>query len=253
MKNINIGTWNVKNSYFLVKENSAKVDAIIDLLYKEELDVFGLQEVNPTLVSELSSELKKMRSSYNITLQCGKTRNPIKNVTSECNLFVSKLPYLEGQIIELPSFPTKVETYGDIFNIIRDTGVTKQDFIVYDDSIRFFNTRLSDRDDVLNREQFDVIYGNLARSTYVDQLDNILMGNLNIKPNSYNMDYYRTMLASIGMKIVDNNYRTYKGNEEQVVDYVVVPNNYQVSQILCVDSYDEKVSTHNPLIVKLKK
>ena len=252
MKNLVIGTWNVNNSYLLTKRNNYKVDAVLELLENGELDILALQEVNPIFASKLDARLKETNLGYVITSQYDKTKNPIKKVTREENLIISRLPYLRGKKVELPSFPNDVERISDLLEI-KDRTATFQDFIVGIETLRVYNTRLNRNDETLNMEQFDIIYDKLVRDHLFDKKECVLLGTLNVNSNSYNMDYYSTLLSNICMNLVVNEFRTYKDKNNEVVDYIIIPDSYEVDSILCVDNYDKKISTHNPLLVKIKK
>ena len=252
MKNLVIGTWNVDNSYLLTNRNNYKIDVILELLDSGEIDILALQEVNPLLASKLDKRLEKSDLGYVITSRYDKTKRPIKKVTSEENIIISKLPYLKSKNIELPFFPNDIEKLSDLLEI-KDRSVTCQDFIIGSGNLRVYNTRLNKVDETLNMEQFDVVYDKLVRDHLFDKKESILLGTLNVNSKSYNMDYYSTLLSNINMKIVGNSYRTYKGKSNETLDYIIIPDSYEVDRVLCCDTYDRKISAHNPLIVKIKK
>lgn len=252
MKNLTIGTWNIKNSYLLTERNDEKVNAIIELLQENQIHILGLQEVNPILAKKIEDRLQKMNSNYSVTSTYKKGINSIRNLRVEYNLIISNLPHYHSKQSDLPSFPTKVDEFKDITSI-RSRDVTHQRFIIGYDTLPFYNTHLDYRDNKLNCDQLNTIYAHLIREMIADQnMNSILVGNLNKEPYSDNMQYFSEILEAIHLKIVENPKPTYK-NDPKIVDYIIVPDSYIIDSVKCIDKYDEQISTHNPVIAKIKK
>lgn len=252
MKNLIVGTWNIKNSYLLTERNDKKVEAIIELLQENQIHILGLQEVNPILAKKIEDKLQRMNSNYSVTSTYKKGINPIRNLQVEYNLIISNLPHYHSKQSDLPSFPTKVDEFKDITSI-RSRNVTCQSFIIGYDTLPFYNTHLDYRDNRLNCSQFNTIYAYLVKEMAADQkMNSILVGNLNKEPDSNNMQYFSEILEAIHLKIVENPKPTYKP-DLKTVDYIIVPDSYIVDSVKCIDYYDEKISTHNPVIAKIMK
>jgi len=253
MVNLNIGTWNIKNSYILINRNEYKLDAIIDLLENGKLNIIGLQEVNPFLARKLYDKLKKLDNGYNISSYFQRTLNPIKNLRVEYNLIISNLHGIgASKNIDLPSW-SKIEEINSILNI-RNRNAVHRLFSINESTVDFYNTCFTYNDLNLNKMEFDVLYTELSRSQIFNRRDTILVGNLNVPANSAHMEYYSSWLSKIHMKVIKNDNRTYKEHKEnQPVDYIIVPTTYIVDSVECIDDYSEKISTHNPVIVKIRK
>lgn len=254
MVNLNIGTWDIKNSYLAVNRNEAKVNAIIDLLESEELNILGLQEVNPLLAQMLAKRLEELDNGYYISSSFEQTLNPVKNLRIEYNLIVSNLQSVtNSKIIELPSKPMEIRGIDDILSI-RKRNATHQLFRFDSGIFDFYNTHLAHNDLGLNDCQFDTLYNSLLGSQIMKRRDTILVGNLNVKADGNWMKYYAKMLDKINLQVVKNDNRTYKGHtDNQPVDYIIVPSIYKIDSVECIDDYSEKISTHNPVIAKIRK
>lgn len=250
MKTLNIGTWNIKNSYLDTSFNDTKVMAIIDLLESEYLNILGLQGINPLLASKLEEKLAERCKGYKITSSYKKSVNPINNLKVEYNMIISNLPFYKDKKMKLVS-DVKTENKKNI----KLRNLTSQTFIAGNDEIIFNNTCLESKDMDLNFWQCKQVYWKMLGDIYDDiNVQSILVGNLNVFPDSKLMeDEYLNYFDNLGLKVVDNPNRTCKFHRlNQPIDYIIVPKEYEVASVNCPDYYTEKVSTHNPIFVKVK-
>ena len=250
MKTLNIGTWNIKNSYFDTGLNDLKVTAIIDLLESEYLNILGLQEVNPLLASKLEEKLAERCNGYKITTSYKKSINPINNLRVEYNMIISNIPFYKDKKMKLVS-DTKT---GNKRNI-KPRNLTSQTFIAGNDEIVFNNTCLESNNMALNLLQCKQVYWKMLGDIQDDiNVQSILVGNLNVFRDSVLMeDEYLNYFDNLGLKVIDNPNRTYKFHSlNQPIDYIIVPKEYEVISVNCPDYYTKKVSTHNPVFTKVK-
>lgn len=249
MKNLKIGTWNIKNSYFHLHENELKVAAVIQLLRKENLDILTLQEVNPLLVRKLDRKLEEMNSIYRITSSHQNTKNPIKNLRVEYNIIISKLKSATQSFsTDLPYLPKGFELVKNVFSI-RKRFIISQ---VLENDILVDTTHLDHSVEELGKRQLEKLV-DLLKYQRSGNCDVFLTGNLNKNPTELSMISFQEKVSKIGMKVVDNPHKTYIGHqEEQPVDYVVVPDNYCIQSVETLENYDD-ISTHRPVVVEVKK
>lgn len=245
MKNLTIGTWNLEDNYSLIGQNEKKSEAIIELLWDNQIRILGLQGVSPILAQKLEEKLRITSSYYSITSSYKKVISPIKNINRKYNLIISDLPYYHSKQVKLPTY---IEP---IISDYYDCSLTKQKFLIGDDIIQFYNTCLYDDDRKMNRRQINALYAYLLKDMISNQnMDSILFGSLFDTPNSRNMNYFTELLNGVNLDVVENPNPTYK---DEIGDYIVVPNSYIVDDVKCVDSYDKQISSHNPVIAKIIK
>ena len=219
------------------------------MLEEKNLDILTLQEVNPLLARMIEEKLKKMQSDYKITSAYSKTKNPIKNLRIEYNVIISRLkPVSNSTSQSLPYLPVGFDLIKNISSI-RKRNVVSQTF---EDRIALDTTHLDHAVEELGKRQMDEVISMIASERDQDY-DVILTGNLNKKPTEQNMIDFTQKLSQIGMQIAENPHKTYIGHkDEQPVDYVIVPEDYQIQSVETLESYDD-ISTHRPVVVETRK
>lgn len=249
MENLKVSTWNIKNSYFNLKRNESKASAVIQLLEEENLDILTLQEVNPLLAKIIEEKLNKMESDYKITSTYSKTKNPIKNLRVEYNVIISRLkPISKSTSQGLPYLPVGFHLIKNIFSI-RKRNIVSQ---TLENGIVVDTTHLDHAVEELGKRQMDEVISMIGNEKHQD-CDVILTGNLNKKPTQQNMIDFTQRLSQMGMQVVENPHKTYIGhNEEQPVDYIIVPKDYQIESVETLDNYDD-ISSHRPVVVETRK
>lgn len=245
MINLTIGTWNLEDNYSLTGINEKKVDAIIELLMDNQIRILGLQGVSPVLAQKLDEKLKKIYGYYSITSAYKKRINPIRNLIDKYNLIISDLPYYHSQQFKLPIY------FKSMIGDYSDCSLIQQSFLIGNDTVRFYNTCLFDNDDEMNCRQLNALYAYLLKDmiSYQD-MNSILFGSFFDKPDSKNMKYFTEILNGVNLDVIENHNPTFKN---EIADYIVVPNNYIVDSVECIDNYDENISDHNPVIAKIIK
>lgn len=253
MRNLRIATWNIKNSYFALSKNESKAKAVVQLLETQDLDILALQEVNPLLARKIEENLKKMQvasdnGSYQITSTHQRTCNPVKNLRVEYNIIISRIrPVLDSTTESLSSNPKGIKRF--MFWERRNRNMVTQ---VLENNLAVNVTHLDHTSLELGKRQMTEV-ANFVHNQREDGYDVILAGNLNRKPTEQNMVDFANELSKDDMKVVENPHKTYIGHqEEQPVDYVIVPGDWQVTSAETLGEYDE-YSSHRPVVVETKK
>lgn len=248
MANLKIGTWNIKNSYFNLRKNEMKAAAVVQLLQEENLDFLALQEVNTILAEKID---KKISDEYKVITSYDKSQ--IKNLRVEYNMIVSKnYPYTLSSPIELPYKPTGLEFIKNITSI-RKRNINYQYILTPIDQpdILMGVTHLDYAVQEIGKRQMEKVI-DITRSELSDNYSIVLAGNINKKPSEPNMIEFTEQLSQLGMKVVDNPHKTYIGhNDEQPVDYIIVPDDWEVEYVKTLENYED-ISSHRPVIVKVK-
>lgn len=253
MKNLVVGTWNVENPCLFNRKNNYKADVIIDLLMIENINIFGLQGVSTSLYQKIKEKLKKLDDRYNVVSSYNKEYNTSINFVRQNNLIISNLPCCQNRkVIDLPWFPSNVEEVNiKDLGSIRPRNITIQSFLAGGHEIRFHNTQLDYKIKSFNKEQFEFIYEILVHELILDPtVEQFLLGSLNMTPNSQNMKYYKEILDAIRLQILD--LPKCKLENDTKKDYLIYPKDWIVNDI-CIYESDKNISTHNPIIAKVKK
>lgn len=255
MENLRIATWNIKNSYFNIQKNEIKAASVIQLLKNENLDILTLQEVNPLLARKIEEKLRKLDKEYQITSNYEKTSNPIKNLRIEHNVIISRLEPISSSHIVPLSYKPKGFAFVKNIASIRKRDVTYQCLHTPDSlpDVLVEVTHLDHAVEELGKRQM----GELAKLTSYhnsfEDYDTILTGNLNRKPLEQNMMDFTKQLSDIGMKVIENPHKTYVGHtDEQPVDYIIVPEPWEVESLKTLEDYDD-ISSHRPVVVETRK
>lgn len=253
MKNLRIATWNIKNSYFALKKNELKAKAVVQLLRSENLDILALQEVNPLLAIKIEENLRKIEmtssnTTYQVTSTYQRTNNPIKNLRVEYNMIISKMnPILDSTTESLSSSPKGIKKFK--FWERRNRNMITQ---VFENNLAIDVTHLDHTSEELGKRQMTEV-ANFVHNQVEEGYNVILTGNLNRKPMEQNMIDFTSELSNSDMKVVENLHKTYIGHqEEQPVDYVIVPNDWQIDSVKTLEEYDE-YSSHRPVVVETRK
>lgn len=253
MKNLRIATWNIKNSYFVLKKNELKAKAIVQLLETQNLDILTLQEVNPLLARKIDKNLKKMEITYNntsyqITSTYQRINNPIRNLRVEYNMIISKMnPILDSTTKSLSSSPKGIKKFK--FWERRNRNIVTQFF---GNNLVIDVTHLDHTSEELGKRQMTEVT-NFVHEQRKAGNDVILTGNLNRKPIEQNMVDFTSELSKSDMKVVENLHKTYIGHQdEQPVDYIIVSDDWQVNSVETLLEYDE-YSSHRPVVVETRK
>ncbi len=246
MESLKIGTWNIKNSYVNLCKNNIKSSSVIQLLNENVLDILALQEVNPLLARKI--ERKLVGSSYQITSLYEKPWSPIKNLSVEYNMIISRMTsYFNNNTITLPSESKDIHRFKFWNHRMRNIVIQ-----AFENQLVINVTHLDFAPSALNRLQLDAIL-QIVKSQKKALRTTILAGNLNQKPNERNMREFMEELSQNGMKVLDNPHKTFIGHlEDQPVDYIIVPEDWHIVSVKTVEDYDE-VSTHRPVVAELIK
>lgn len=251
MATLKIGTWNIKNSYFNLSKNEKKAAAITELLDEEDLDILALQEVNPHLAAKIDEKLKKQGHEYRLITRYKKSK--IKNLRVEYNMIISKnYAHTINEPIKLSSIPQGFNSIKR-FTSIRERNINFQCIITPESkpSVLIGVTHLEHTNEELVNSQMDEVV-NLTNSQMQTNkgLNTILAGNFNRKPTEKSMIRFTEQLSELGLQVVENQHNTYINHEDnQPVDYIVVPNDWEIDSVKTITSYD-KISSHRPVIVE---
>lgn len=245
MTTLKIGTWDIKNSYFNIRKNDLKAAAVNQLLRNQDLDILALQEVNPLLARKIERNLKLLNEKYQVTTTYEKTLNPIKNLRVEYNMIISKMePILISATEALSSTPKGIKKF--MFWERRKRNVVTQ---ILEKDLIVDVTHLDHTSEELGRRQMNEVV-DLTKKQREAGYNVILAGNLNKKPSESNMIEFSEQLSEVGMQIVENNNKTYIGHtDEQPVDYVIIPTDWEVESIETLKDYGD-ISSHRPVVVE---
>ena len=248
MKNLKIGTWNIKNSYFKIEENAFKNYCIGELLRSEDLDILCLQEVNFDLLEKIKKSLK--RTDYSVPTIDKPYKLGFRNVITEKNVIITRLNHeYWNEDNNLPYLPKKFSL--KTIPTIRERNITRLG--LGKENLMVFNTHLDYAVDELGKRQMDEVIRFLGIMRGFYERDFILMGNLNSKPNHLNMLNFTEELEDFNMKVLNVSTNTYNNHDDNLpVDYIIVPNSYMVDELKTVNNF-EKASSHYPVIAKVKR
>ena len=256
MENLNIASWNVKNSYFNLSKNSAKVDAIVDLLEKENLDILGLQEVNYALADDITNRLNELNNGYRFIYNYSKqSRNKINDVCVEINPFIArrsdKFCFANGK--ELNSFIPKLSGIDLIKPMpsIRKRSVGK--YVSLNQRMEMYNVHLDFYSEELATRQMEELLKMVGTSASCEpNYNRFLMGTFNWKPTDENMTDFLKKIESLKLKSIELNEVTYASHQDNLpVDYIMVPEDNIVDEVKVSHDYSE-ASSHYPVIAKVK-
>lgn len=248
MQNLRIATWNIKNNYFNISKTELKAASIVQLLKEEKVDILTLQEVNPLLARRIKEKLCDLKDNYKITTNYTKITNSIKNLRIEDNMIISRLVAEKTATLNLPWIPKGLKKF-KFFELQKyDMKMT-----VFSDNLIVNTTYLNHSSTELGKQQMDNINNWLHIEKETEQKEIILTGTLNRKPNEENMIYMAEQLANNGLKIIDNPNNTYIGQtDNQPIDYIIIPDNWEVKSINTLDDYLD-VSSHLPVLSEVKR
>lgn len=249
MENLRISTWNIKSSCFRLSKNYLKAAAVIQLLNDCQLDILALQGVNSLLAKRIEENLQKLGSTYQINSSYQKTCNPIKNLRVQYNMIISRFPSsLNNTTIFLPSGLSRTKQFK--FWKLRKQNMVIQ---VLQNGLIMNVTNLNHTPDELWKQQMDEVMDIISSQKRVIGHDSILMGNLNKTPIEKKMIEISEELAENCMQILENSHKTnICYSVELPVDYIIVPENWQVKSVKTLENYDD-ISTHRPIVAKVKK
>lgn len=244
IKNIKIGTWNVENSCYNLKANDKKVNAVINLLLLEDLDILALQEVNPLLAKKIEDRLKYLRDGYTISTPIKKTLNPISNLKVENNIIISRLT--PGSVGVNTSLSVRSKGFSLAKDFNKESLVT-QIFNIEDKKIILNVTNLGHSNEELRgRQMYKIIEEINLESVFSNDI--ILMGNLS-KLDNFDITYYTERLSDYGLQIIESNNE----DNNKLANYIIMPKDWEMENAMIVDYGFNKISSHSPVIVEITK
>lgn len=248
---LKIATWNIGNPYLKVSEYVPKVEAVCHLLKNKSIDVLALQEVSLELLKTLKDELANTNFyfKYDIVPNVEIGNSIIKNMRVQYNIFITRYFHSYNNLsFELPYKPEKLNR--ETLFSLRKRYLNEMNLPLA--GVHFFNTHLDYSEDVLNLKQLDTVgtYINRNRRAFKDD-DLIVMGNLNRELNHHNIRIFDEEFLKVNSLRIVNNDNTYVATANHgPVDYIIVPNNYEVEELETIKDYKD-VSTHYPVYAKV--
>ena len=247
MNTINIGTWNIKNSYFSLNKNDKKIEAIKELLIVNDLDVLALQEVNGVLLSKLEKDLGLCY--YHLDRYLYNNYPIMPTVIEEHNITIIKDNFLNAtEVFKLKNISknTRISDIGGLRpryvskTFIKDEKDSKTVFNLY-------NTRLDSRNNNLDM-QIDSLASVLNQNE--ENIPMVVVGNLNMMPSTFKMSKFKhRCLNNHNLKLANVDGKTHREYDEPI-DYIIVPNEYEIEDARVISEIDS-VSDHYPVLTKL--
>ncbi|MDD6224359.1 MAG: hypothetical protein PUB18_05095 [bacterium] len=231
MNTLKVATWNIEN-FHLNNNNIGKSCAIINLLTDEGIDILALQAVNPLLVEEITKRLERRKNGYAITTPHKKYINPIKNISVEYNVIVSKLDKMtQGRHDMLPKF-----------ELCKKRNITWQ---MLEDNVILNIANIDPNTSKSRRRQLDEVIKLIEKQTKYGSFDACFAGTINESLTEENMSRFQKKIAARNMQMVTL-------SDHRSTDAIVLAKNWQVESVKVIDQYDI-VSSHRPMIVKVRK
>lgn len=244
---LSIASINVQNKYKLKKYNGLykgedHIRQLLNLIKKYNLDIIGLQEVNPRYAIRLQEMLDKKFIYY------GKSRYP-KNVITR------KIPYLETFNESVPIITnqkvlkksTKVLPWLSSYvpRIVTILKIETKEL----GTITILNTHLDNRKDKTKAKELTYLLRIISKIK--DPV--ILMGDFNMTTKNKNFQNFIQEMKKINITHIDIGTNTFKNSKsDYAIDHIFLSNLFQIESIfLEKDKKYENFSDHYPLILKL--
>lgn len=227
-----ISTFNIQNNFRKYKKTKTK--KIFDYLSNNQIDVLGLQEVFYTCNHDLK---KLLKNNYFIK---GKYRFFLKLVhltSNEKTPIVTKHKIISHKTYNLPFRPSHLRRV--LTNIVIDYN---------GQNISIYNTHLESELDDVKQKQLAKIFNIIKK----DNLPKIIMGDFNLKNNNPIFLSFEKELASINIKRIPVDEKTFKdAKSDMAIDHIFISNEFKFDSFKVVK--DLEISDHYPILVNIVK
>lgn len=244
---LSIASINVQNKYKFknydgLYQGEDHIKQLLDLIHKHDLNIIGLQEVNPRYAIRLQTMLNKEFTYY------GKSRYPRNVITKKISYletFNESVPIITDQKVLKKS--TKVLPWLSSYvpRIVTILKIETKEL----GTITILNTHLDNRKDKTKAKQ--LIY--LLK--IISQIKNpiILMGDFNMTTKNKNFQKFIQEMKKINITHLDIGTNTFKNSKSNyAIDHIFLSNLFRVESIfLEKDKKYQNFSDHYPLILKL--
>ena len=226
-----ISTFNIQNDSKTYKRK--KVDELHNYIYKNKIDVLGLQEVFPKLSKDIKNDLQydykmegKFRFFSRIILRRINEKNPI----------LTKHEVIYSKTYHLPSFPSLTKR------------ILTHVVIKYKDKeISVYNTHLEVYIPSVKIRQLNKIYEIIKN----DNRPKILMGDFNLKTNNDIFNEFVTKLEDIDIKRIPLDEKTYKPSKyKREIDHIFISKEFRLKNKEVVK--DLVISDHYPVLINVE-
>jgi len=245
---LNIATINVQNKYKEKDYNGRTeqedhIEMLLELIDCYELDLVGLQEVNPRYKSRLQKHLKKNFSYY------GKSRYKINAVTRRIGLLhtfnesvpiITSLKVLKAKTVYLPWIFSYVPRIATILEVeTKELG-----------PIVVLNTHLDNRK--TRTKAKELVF--LAKTIKKMKKPVILMGDFNMTVKNTDFQKFMKEMQKLNIDHVKIEEKTFKEAKSNVaIDHIFLSNCFQVEKLILEKSSKyEHFSDHYPIILKIR-
>ena len=238
MKNIRIGTWNLKDKNIKFTSERRKALSVVELLENEDLDFLAIQKTSDSLASQINDTLYGTNYYLDHIMEDGLMLQPNHFVRS--NYIILKKDYLSRSSIQKSDSYTKNKDKSSLLKLDL-VEASSNDFVVY-----FLNTNLSYSITDFQTKQFDEL--SLVTNRLVKQIKNkplILTGDFNETMDTNNVYKLKREFSNYRLKIINDIDHT-----SIISSYMLVPSASLVEEVHEVDDYT-KCYTNRPIVASL--
>ncbi|MBR3117174.1 MAG: endonuclease/exonuclease/phosphatase family protein [Bacilli bacterium] len=223
-----ISTFNIQNDSKTYKRK--KVDELHNYIYKNKIDIIGLQEVFPKVDKDIKKDLQydykingKFRFLSKILLRRINEKNPI----------ITNYEVVSSKTYHLPSFPSLTKR------------ILTHVVIKYKDKeISIYNTHLEVYIPSVKTKQLDKIYEIIKN----DDRPKVLMGDFNLKTNNDIFTSFIDKMEELGIKRIELNEKTFKTSKyKREIDHIFLSKEFKLKNKEVVK--DLIISDHYPVLI----
>lgn len=223
-----ISTFNIQNDSKTYQRK--KIDELHNYIYKNKIDVLGLQEVFPKLDKDIKKDLQydfkiegKFRFFSKIILRRINEKNPI----------ITHYDIVSSKTYHLPSFPSLTKRI-----------LTHVVLKYKDKEISIYNTHLEVYIPTVKIKQLNKIYDIIKE----DNRPKVLMGDFNLKTNNDIFNDFIDRLGELGIKRIELNEKTYKPSKyKREIDHIFISKEFRLKNKEVIK--DLVISDHYPVLI----
>lgn len=225
---LTICTFNIQNDS--INYSISKRDIIINLLKKNHVDIYNLQEVYSRIDKDLTKSLKKL--SYSI---CGAYRFLIPNRYNEKTPIITNKKVISNKTYHLPFLPSIVKRI-----------MTKVEIEDEGKIISIYNTHLDVKNDLVKQRQLNKILSIIKK----DSNPIILTGDFNLKTNKEIFNTFVAELEKLGIKHIDIFDKTLKISKyHRAIDHIFISKDFKLISKKRIT--DVNTSDHYPIVIEV--
>ena len=246
MKNIRLGTWNVKECSIDSSKTDQIVDSVVEILKEKYLDVLTLQDMHPVLIDVLKEKLKEEKMNYGISYATKDAFGSIKNLSVEYNVIISNLTTTSiCDITYLPKY-FSLSKPSSLFQ--RRKTITSQMFDNDGDAFVLSTSNLVD----CTQKGFVKQVNNVVSELSLTQgyIDTIFVADLEQKLYYKNFNFFYDSFSKLGFRI----FRNFPSkNSNELVNVVMVPEQWVIGNVQKVFMSSNNDISSRPLVMNMEK